>query len=125
PTDTTLFCTQTGAAPLCVPFSYADAAGNVQYVSVAPAPASLNWANRGGTFCFMPGGSDAQYAFTVTVTDSCGKSVQTSQTRWVGFIVCDTAKCFVVKVEKTHNTLQGHYEYVSVTIEGSGQDFGG
>ncbi|MCC6963083.1 MAG: T9SS type A sorting domain-containing protein, partial [candidate division Zixibacteria bacterium] len=125
PSDTTLFCTQAGPAQLCVPFSYADAEGNVQSVNVTPAPTSLNWANGSGTFCFTPGGSSAQYAFTVTVTDSCGQSVQTSHTRWVGFIDCDTATCFIVKAEKTHNTLQGHYEYVSVTIEGSGQDFGG
>ncbi len=124
-TDTTLFCSDLGASQLCVPFTYSDPEGNVQTVSVSPLPASLNFANGSGMFCFTPPSSDGQYNFTITVTDSCGLNAQTDHTRWVMMIDCDTATCFIVKTEKTHNTLQGHYEYVSVTIEGSGQEFGG
>ncbi|MGB5108033.1 MAG: FlgD immunoglobulin-like domain containing protein [Candidatus Zixiibacteriota bacterium] len=126
PGDTTIFCSETGPMQICVPFSYSDPNGNVQTVSVSPAPSTLNYANGSGLFCFTPPSSfDDQYSFTVTVTDSCGSDVQTTHTRWVRFIDCDTATCFIVKTEKTHNTLQGHFEYVSVTVEGAGQNFGG
>ncbi|MBK7093279.1 MAG: T9SS type A sorting domain-containing protein [bacterium] len=124
--DTTIFCSETGPMQICVPFSYADMNGNVQSVSVNPAPTTLNFANGSGLFCFTPANAfDDIYSYTVTVTDSCGLIAQSTHTRWVRFIDCDTATCFIVKTEKTHNTLQGHYEFVSVTIEGAGQEFGG
>ena len=126
PTDTTIFCSETGPMQICVPFTYSDPDGNVQTVSVNPAPSSLNYANGSGLFCFTPPSSlDNQYSYTVTVADSCGIIAQATHTRWVRFIDCDTATCFIVKTEKTHNSLQGHFEFVSVTIEGAGQNFGG
>ncbi len=125
-TDTTIFCQQSGPMQICVPFTYSDPNNNVQSVSVSPVPTTLNFSNGSGLFCFTPpNASDNTYGYTITVTDSCGRSVQSTHTRWVRFIDCDTATCFIVKAEKTHNTLQGHYEYVSVTIEGAGQEFGG
>ncbi len=127
PTDTTIFCLDTTPPNICVPFTYGDADGNVKDISVTPMPASLTYANGAGLFCFNPGLVDGYFSFTITVNDSCGSKASATAThqRWVRFIDCDTATCFVVKTEKTHNTLQGHFEYVSVTIEGIGQLFGG
>lgn len=57
--------------------------------------------------------------FTVTVTDPCGGSAQCN----FAIEVLDTEP-FVIHIEKTHNTLQGMFEYVSI-IKESGSDLMG
>lgn len=58
--------------------------------------------------------------FTITVTDPCG-----------GSATCNLAvevlnvQPFVIKIEKTHNSLQGQFEYVSITKEGGSDLMGG
>ena len=82
-----------------------------------PVPSGTYSINDLGVFSFamltVDGGN--AYQFTVTVTDPCGGSSSCA------FIV-ELMNCqpFLIKIEKTHNSLQGHYEYVSITeIDGS------
>ena len=58
--------------------------------------------------------------FTITVTDPCG-----------GTGTCELAvevlnvQPFVIKIEKTHGSIQGQFEYVSITKEGGSDQMGG
>jgi hypothetical protein len=126
PSDTTVFCMQTGARQVCVPFSYSDPDNNLKRITVSGSlTATINYASGNGLFCFTPPSSNGVYNFTVTAEDSCGLTTQGGHYHNVTLVDCDTATCFTVKIEKTHNTLQGHYETVSVTIEGADSEFGG
>jgi hypothetical protein len=58
--------------------------------------------------------------FTVTVEDDCGATATCD----IAIEVLDTQP-FVIKIQKTHNTLQGHYEYVSITKESGSGEMGG
>ncbi len=58
--------------------------------------------------------------FTVTVTDPCGGSAVCNFT----IEVLDTEP-FIIHIEKTHNTLQGQFEYVSIIKEGGSDLMGG
>ncbi|MBK7093433.1 MAG: T9SS type A sorting domain-containing protein [bacterium] len=124
--DTTFACLDEPMIPWCVPFTYSDPNGNASNVVVTGLPgAVLNYSNGSGTLCFTPPAVTAQYDFTLTVTDSCGLTAQAQHQQLVAMIDCDTATCFVMQIEKTHNSLQGQYEFVSVFIESEALEMGG
>ncbi|MFH1700686.1 MAG: T9SS type A sorting domain-containing protein [Candidatus Zixiibacteriota bacterium] len=72
-----------------------------------------------GTVCFDPVWGDN--IIELTATDACGQSA-TCQTV---ITVEELYECPIVKIEKTHNTLQGHYTNVEVTIENGNFDLAG
>ena len=125
PNDTTVFCEQTGVRQVCVPFTYSDADNNVKQITASGAlPATVSYSNGNGLICFTPSGG-GYFSFTLTAQDSCNLQTQASHTNYVVLVDCDTATCFAVKAQKTHNSLQGHFEYVGVSLSGSGAEFGG
>ncbi len=58
--------------------------------------------------------------FTVTVTDPCGGSAVCN----FAIEVLDTEP-WIIQIEKTHNTLQGQFEYVSILKQGGSDLMGG
>jgi hypothetical protein len=58
--------------------------------------------------------------FTITVTDPCGGSASCNLA-----VEVLNVQPFVIKIEKTHNSLQGQFEYVSITKEGGSDQMGG
>lgn len=72
-----------------------------------------------GTVCFDPVWGDN--IIELTATDECGLTA-TCQTV---VTVNEIYDCPIVKIEKTHNTLQGHYVDVEVTIENGHFDLAG
>ena len=75
----------------------------------------------GSTVCFT---ADAMgmYTITLTATDECGGTKATSQCVTEVFVK-KVSNCPIVRIEKTHNTYQGYYENVSITVENSSYDF--
>ena len=107
---------QSGAHQVCVPFTYGDPDNNVSSIAVSGSlPATVNYSSGNGLFCFTPPSANSAYSFTLSILDSCGLQAQASQYHNVNLVDCDTATRFAVKTQKTHNSLQGHYEYVSVS----------
>ncbi|MEE9443619.1 MAG: T9SS type A sorting domain-containing protein [candidate division Zixibacteria bacterium] len=72
-----------------------------------------------GTVCFDPVWGDN--FIELTATDACGQSA----TCVTVVTVEELYECPIVKIEKTHNTLQGHYADVEVTIENGNFDLAG
>jgi hypothetical protein len=60
------------------------------------------------------------WEFTVTVTDDCGG---TDVCVFYVEVLC--TEPFIIHIEKTHMSLQGHYEYVSITKEAGSGEIGG
>ncbi len=123
--DTTIFCQQSGVGQVCVAFNYSDADVNLKQITASGSPTpTLSYGGGNGTICFNPT-AGGNFSFTLTALDSCGLQTQVSHNHFVTLVDCDTISRFAVKVQKTHNSLQGQYEFVSVTITGDGADFGG
>jgi hypothetical protein len=65
------------------------------------------------------------YSATFVCEDACGETCSGT----ISLIFIDGCpppdECPIVKVEKTHNSLQGHFEDVSITIEKGRYDMGG
>jgi hypothetical protein len=124
--DTTVFCQQTGARQICVPFSYGDADNNLkQITATGTVPATVTYNNGSGLLCFNPATTGGSYLFTLTAVDSCNLQAEASYNHDVVLVDCDTATCFTVQIEKTHNSLQGHYAFVGVALSGAGGELGG
>jgi hypothetical protein len=89
---------------------------------VGTAPTGLYDINNLGEFEFNTVDADGgnTYDFQVTVEDDCGAQD-----------VCDfsvevlATEPFIIRIEKTHMTFQGHYEYVMITKEAGSELMGG
>ena len=124
--DTSIACLDDPPVAWCVPFTYSDAESNVRTLTVTGLPgAVLNYSGGNGTVCFTPPSVTAQYQFTLSIEDSCGLVAQAQHQHLVALVDCDTATCFAVEVEKTHNSMQGQYEFVSIYLQSDALEFGG
>jgi len=79
--------------------------------TIAPATAGLSINAGNGEVSFTPAGPGL-YVFTVTVTDQFGGSADCDITFDVS-----ASSGYVVRIEKTHNTLQGNFEDVDVLLQ--------
>jgi len=75
---------------------------------------------EGDSVCFTADHSGF-YTVTLTATDDCGAE----NSSVAEIFVKKVSLCPTVQIEKTHNSYQGHYENVSITIENSQYDFEG
>lgn len=101
-----------------------DACDNFTWgaVAVGTAPTGGFSINNLGEFVFNTDDADGggTFTFEVTVTDDCGAtdicqfSVEVLRT-----------EPFVIKLTKSHNSLQGHYEYISITKVFGSEEMGG
>ncbi len=74
-----------------------------------------------GLFSWVTTNADVGiHSFTATVTDPCGG--QASCTFQVEVLATEP---FVIKIEKTHNTIQGNFEYVSILKMAGSEKMGG
>jgi hypothetical protein len=88
-----------------------------------PVPTGTFSISGTGVFSFNtvnPTDGGNTYEFTATVTDPCGGSANC-----VFQVEVLATQPWVIKIEKTHNTIQGLYEYVSITKEGGSDQMGG
>jgi hypothetical protein len=123
--DTTVFCRQAGVSQICVPFNYGDADNNIkQITATGTIPATVIYNAGTGLLCFNPA-TDGSYSFTLTAVDSCNMQAEASHSHGVVLVDCDSTTCFTVQIQKTHNSLQGHFEFVGVTLSGDGAELGG
>jgi hypothetical protein len=100
-------------ADICVHgFSCHDPDGNLVSCSVDVYPAS-NVVFEGDSVCFMAE-SEGYYTVTVTATDDCGAKRATCHCQ-TSIFVRKLTDCPVVQIEKTHNSMPGHIEHVSIT----------
>jgi hypothetical protein len=110
---------------MCEPHSVSLAVGavdvdvNLMSCVKTAGPGELS----GGMWSYTPSG-DETVTVTILCTDACGAICEEQFT--VEFVV-DEMYCVppVVTIEKTHNAYQGHYEFVSITIENSELEMGG
>lgn len=124
--DTSYICLDSPPQVICVPFTYSDTENNISGITLSGLSGGiLNYAGGSGTVCYNQTSDSADFSFTLTCTDACGLNAQAFHHRVIVPIDCDTATCFTVQVEKTHNTLQGHYENVTVQLESEGAEVGG
>ncbi len=70
----------------------------------------------GDEVCFTPPGY-GEYTIYLIAEDACGEA-DTCAT--IVDIVAPIVECPTITIEKTHNSLQGHFEEVSITIENPG-----
>ncbi len=100
---------------VCVPGFYCeDPDGNLTGCNVTGGTISND------TVCFTAD-SEGYYAIEVEAIDDCGLST----TCYTEVFVKRITSCPLVKIEKTHGTLQGHYEDVSITIDNGTYEIGG
>ena len=89
---------------------------------VGPAPVGGFVIDGVGNITFntddLDGGNT--YTFEVTFTDDCGDADACQFD-----VEVLATEPFLIHIEKTHNTLQGHYEYVSITKELGSELMGG
>ncbi len=115
-TDTVCFLDD----PICISgFSVSDDDGNLE-------SCTLNGQsfNPSSPYCFIP--IEGANNFTLVCVDSCGASSSCSFTINV---VVDPSRCgdscAVISIEKTHDTPQGQYEEVKITIDTLPYEIGG
>ena len=114
PDDDSLFACDSNE--ICISgFSCYDPNGNL--ASCVASPGTL----IGGMVCFMP--VVGTNTIVLTATDSCGASAQCTTYFEVVIVPCDT--CPDIVIEKTHRTIQGGHEFVSITTENSTVEMGG
>jgi hypothetical protein len=106
-----------------LPVSCTDEDGNLKPPSpqIISGPGAL----QGNFWVYTPSG-DETADVTIRCTDSCGAYCEDSFT--IQFDINDTCcifDCPTITIEKTHDTYQGHYEFVSVTIEDNPIEMGG
>jgi hypothetical protein len=78
-----------------------------------PAPADAFTISNTGMFTLntiAPDDGGKTFQFTATATDPCGGSTSCAFSVSMYWLVP-----FMIKIEKTHNSLQGHYEVLSIT----------
>jgi hypothetical protein len=76
-----------------------------------------------GLFTFntdSPGDGGNTYEFTATVTDPCGGTGNCVFT-----VEVLEVQPFIIKIDKTHNSLQGHFEYVCIRKIAGSEEMGG
>ncbi len=78
----------------------------------------------GNTVCFTATQEDV-YTITLTATDDCGTTRLSATCATKVSVMLMPTSCMAVKIDKTHDALQGHYEQVSITIEDSPYEIGG
>jgi hypothetical protein len=92
--------------------------------SVVANDAVVNAPTISGTGLFSWLTDDAEggtfHNFDITVTDPCGGSATCNVT-----VEVLATESWVIHIEKTHNSIQGMYEYVSITKEGGADLMGG
>jgi hypothetical protein len=88
-----------------------------------PVPVGTFGISGTGLFSFntdSPGDGGNAYQFTATVTDPCGGT---------GDCVINVnvleVQPFIIKIDKTHNSLQGHFEYVCIRKMAGSEQMGG
>ncbi len=90
----------------------------VQSAGPAPAGTSSFGISGLGKFSFVttaPDDGNKTFEFTATAHDPCGATVSCTFSVFVMEV-----QPFIVQIEKTHNSLQGQYEWVSITkVKGS------
>nr|MBN2276419.1 T9SS type A sorting domain-containing protein [candidate division Zixibacteria bacterium] len=102
-------------AEVCVSgFAFSDPDGNLAGYEVEGGVLS------GNEVCFTAS-DEGIYAITLTATDDCGAEAYCVTDVFVKRLTV----CPIVKIEKTHNTHQGQYENVSITVENSSYPIGG
>ncbi len=95
---------------ICVPgFSCSDADGNL--ADCRAVIDGVDYPVTGGEVCFMPVWGDND--IYLIAEDDCGRT----DTCLTTVMVTRLASCPVIAIEKTHGTLQGHYEDVSLTYQ--------
>jgi hypothetical protein len=114
PGDTTIYLKVLGQ--ICLPgFVCSDPDGNQASCRIEGVNGQLN----GGTVCFTPQfGLNTIY---LIVTDGCGRA----DTCTAVVTVNQQVECPVVTIQKTHGTLQGHYENVAISYKNGSFDIGG
>ncbi len=110
-------------AEICVTgFGCSDPDGNLTNcsVTVTDGDGSISGTFDGNSVCFT---ADAMGMYTImlTATDQCGAT----SSCFTEVFVKKVSSCPIVRIEKTHNTFQGYFENVSITIENSTYDFEG
>ncbi len=91
--------------------------------SISPAPVGTISIDGNGTVTFNtddPGDGGILYTVEVIASD-CAGAADTCTVQFDVLILTP----FSVKIEKTHNTIQGQHEYVDVTLEQGSQPLGG
>jgi len=100
-------------ADICIHgFGCSDPDGNLVSCEVDVVPGS-NVVFEGDSVCFTAD-AEGYYTVTITATDECGAKQTTDQCQTSVF-VRKLTECPVVQIEKTHGSLQGHLEHVSIT----------
>ncbi len=85
---------------------------SVQPIGEAPAGEFQILGQYNGSFQFTPSTKDAgkQYSFAITANDNRGMNLSSQ------FVVrIDKRIPIIIEIEKTHNSLQGQWEYISVS----------
>lgn len=112
PGDTIIYQRRTDT--ICLPgFSCADPDNNLTSCVVTGGTLV------GNTVCFKP--VFGFNVFEIIATDACGRS----DTCRTVVEVRQVFSCPIFTIEKTHGTLQGHYEEVTITYENGDFDIGG
>jgi VWFA-related protein len=101
---------------VCIGADITDVDGNLQSYAVTPIGEYLPGAGR---ICFVAD-TTGTYMLHVTATDSCGATAHDSVR-----VKVEIDECLHVQIQKTHNTLQGHYQPVDIYLNGSGKALGG
>jgi hypothetical protein len=106
-------------AEICIPgFGCDDPDGNL--VSCDVQGGTL----LGDTVCFTVY-NEGSYTITITAVDECGVSKASATCQTAVSVRKVLPVCPIIKIEKTHDTYQGHYEEVSITIDDGSYEIGG
>ena len=104
-------------------FDYTPADGDPVSWSVQALDPVVNapTIDAAGNFIFTLAGSEAgtMKSFRIIAENACGVDTCDLTVEQIGI------QPFVLRIEKTHNTLQGNYEYVSITKEAGSHQMGG
>ena len=107
---------QDAIGEVCFNANSSDLDGNLASVTVS-SPGTYNQSTD--EVCFTAD-SSGEYCFVVTATDDCGQmAVQNI------CINVQIDECFLLQIDKTHQTIQGQYETVKIHYDGSVKEIGG
>jgi hypothetical protein len=101
-------------------WSVAQTGGNPAVGTFLPIGGNGEFDFNTVTGAYPLGDGGETYEFTVTVTDPCG-----------AFATCTfevevlLTQPFIIKIDKTHNSLQGHFEYVCIRKIAGSEQMGG
>jgi len=114
PSNQVVFINEPGE--VCIDIIAEDPDNNLLLVDVFPIG---EYDYDTGEICFYAD-TMGTYCLNVTVTDICNVEVTDTVC-----IEIEIDECLHVQIEKTHNTIQGQHETVSVLLNGSGKELGG